>query len=369
MKIFLSAGDPSGDLHGSNLIKEIKRQKPDTEFFGFGGHLMAQYAEMLDPLAENSIIGFWEPVKNLSRLFKDINNAKRFFKNSKPDCVILIDYYGFNIHLAAAAKKFGIPVIYYISPQVWATRKSRVYEIKKCVDKVFVIFPFENEIYQKAGVDCEFLGHPLLDIIPALLQHKKNSAPNIGIMPGSRIQEIKRHFDVFMESFRIIKRSFPCSRIIMPVFSAEQKKYITGNFQFDVSKVDFVEHNDYQKRSQMDICITSSGTATVENMILGVPMVIGYRTSALTYFIAKNLIKIKNIGMVNILAKETVCMELIQDEMTPKSVSEECLKLLQNKEYCGAIKQKLKSVTGKLGMPGSTKKVAQKILEVLKPEF
>ena len=366
MKIFLSAGDPSGDLHGSNLIKEIKKQNPDTEFYGFGGHLMAQNAEIFDLLAENSIIGFWEPVKNFSRLYEDFNRAKELFQTRRPDCVILIDYYGFNIHLAKAAKKYGIPVIYYICPQVWATRKSRVYEIKKYVDRVFVIFPFEKEIYQKAGVDCEFYGHPLLDIIPDSLPQKNKSFPNIGIMPGSRIQEIKRHFDVFMDSFKIIEQSFPGSRIIVPVFSAEQKKYITENFNFAASKIDFTEHNNYQKRFEMDVCITSSGTATVENMILGIPMVIGYRTSALTYFIAKNLIKIKHIGMVNILAGETVCRELIQHGMTSELVSKECLELLKNKGYCDTMRQKLKYVTGKLGSAGSTKKVAQKILEVYK---
>ncbi len=364
MKIFISAGDPSGDLHGANLIKEIKVQNPQVEVFGFGGSNIANAGAVLfDKIADSSIIGFWEPVKNLARLKRNLNLAEKFFIRDKPEGLIIIDYYGYNIHLAKLARKHKIPVIYYISPQVWATRGGRVQKIKKFVKKVLVIFPFEKEIYEKAGIPCEFVGHPLLDIIP---NFTGNTAPNtvyIGLMPGSRIQEINKHFTQFYEAFVNISKVNSDAKAIIPVFSDNIKNYITNHFKLDGSKIEFVMHGDYEKRSKMSICITSSGTATVENMILGVPMVISYKTSWLTYQIAKRLIHLKFIGMPNILAGREICPELIQSEATAEKISEKCFEILKNGQILTRMQAELNETRKKMGGQGATKRAAKIILE------
>ncbi|OGS44332.1 MAG: lipid-A-disaccharide synthase [Elusimicrobia bacterium RIFOXYD2_FULL_34_15] len=362
MKIFISAGDPSGDLHGSNLIKEIKLQSPATQIFGFGGSKMASSAVIFDKIADKSILGFWEPIKNIPRLKNNFSIAKNFFSKEKPDIFIPIDYYGFNIHLVKEAHRQNIPIIYFISPQVWATRRGRIKELKKYVKKILVIYPFEEAIYDKEGIDCGFVGNPLLDIIPQGLIHKSNEFKTIGIMPGSRIQEIKNHFHIFVEAFKIINKTFKDSKVIIPVFSDDVREYIRKNFFLDFNKVEFVQYNDYEKRAKMDICITSSGTATVENMILGVPMVIVYKTSFITYHIAKLLINIPYIGMVNILSGKMICPELIQYEATPKNIAEKCLEILKSKVIYQKIQNELAETKKLLGSPGATKRAANIIL-------
>ncbi|HAX61381.1 MAG TPA: lipid-A-disaccharide synthase [Elusimicrobia bacterium] len=364
MKIFISAGDPSGDLHGANLIKELKVQNPQVEVFGFGGSNIANAgAEIFDKIADSSIIGFWEPLKNLARLKRNLNLAEKFFIKDKPEGLVIIDYYGYNIHLAKLAKKHKIPVIYYIAPQVWATRGGRVRKIKKFVKKVLVIFPFEKKIYERAGIPCEFVGHPLLDIIP---NFTSNPAPNpvyIGLMPGSRIQEINKHFSQFYRAFVNISKVFYDIKAIIPVFSDNIKNYITNNFKVDVAKVEFIMHGDYEKRAKMSLCITSSGTATVENMILGVPMVISYKTSWLTYQIAKRLINVKFIGMPNILAGREICPELIQNEATAEKISKKCLEILKNGQILTRMQTELNESRKKMGGHDATKKAAEIILE------
>ncbi|MFH0948368.1 MAG: lipid-A-disaccharide synthase [Elusimicrobiota bacterium] len=364
MKIFISAGDPSGDMHGANLIREIKVQNPGVKIFGFGGSEMANAgADVFDKIADSSIIGFWEPIKNLARLKRNLNIAEKFFIKEKPAGLILIDYYGFNIHLAKLAKTHKIPVLYYISPQVWATRRGRVQKIKEFVKKVLVIFPFEKEIYEKAGIPCEFVGHPLLDIIPNLPISQSPNLLTIGLMPGSRIQEINKHFTPFYEAFVKISKVIPDVKAIIPVFSDKIKQYIINNFKLDEAKIEFVMHDDYEKRSKMSLCITSSGTATVENMILGVPMVISYRTSWLTYQIAKQLIHLKFIGMPNILAGREVCPELIQNEATAEKISAKCLEILKNKQVLAKMRSNLAETNKKLGEDGATKRASNIILE------
>lgn len=364
MKIFISAGDPSGDLHGANLIKELKVQNPQVEVFGFGGSNIANAgAEVFDKIADCSIIGFWEPLKNLARLKRNLNLAEKFFIKDKPKGLIIIDYYGYNIHLAKLAKKHEIPVIYYISPQVWATRGERVQKIKKFVKKVLVIFPFEKEIYERAEIPVKFVGHPLLDVIPYPLTRLPAYPLTIGIMPGSRIQEINKHFSQFYGAFVNMGKVFSDVKAIIPVFSDDIKNYITNHFNLDNKKIEFVMHGDYEKRAKMSLCITSSGTATVENMILGVPMVISYKTSWLTYQIAKRLINIKFIGMPNILAGREICPELIQNEATTVKISAKCLEILKNAQILEKMRMELSEAKQKLGGAGTTKRAAEIILE------
>jgi len=365
MKIFVSAGDPSGDLHGSNLIKEIKNQNPVVEVFGFGGSNMAASAVIFDKIADKSIIGFWEPVKNIPRLNSNLSIAKNFFKKDKPDVFVPIDYYGFNIHLVREAHKQNIPVIYFISPQVWATRKGRINELKKYIKKMLVIYPFEKDVYKKEGVDCEFVGNPLLDVIKKIPTSKTINYKTIGIMPGSRIQEIKNHFPFFIKAFNIISKEFKDAKVIVPVFSEEIKEYIRENFILDFGKLEFIKYNNYEKRAEMDICITSSGTATVENMILGIPMVIVYKTSFITYNIAKLLINVSYIGMVNILAGKMVCPELIQNKANPVNIAKECLRILNNKTAYQNMKNELEETKRLLGSSGATERAAKIILEAV----
>jgi len=320
-------------------------------------------AVVFDKIADSSIIGFWEPLKNLARLKRNLNLAEKFFIKDKPEGLIIIDYYGYNIHLAKLAKKHKIPVIYYIAPQVWATRGGRVQKIKKFVKKVLVIFPFEKEIYERAGIPCEFVGNPLLDIIPNLSVPTSLQPMHIGLMPGSRIQEINKHFTQFYEAFVNISNVFSDIKAIIPVFSENIKNHIINNFNIDSKKIEFVMHGDYEKRSKMSLCITSSGTATVENMLLGVPMVISYKTSWLTYQIAKRLINVKFIGMPNILAGREICPELIQNEATAEKISKKCLEILQNSQILEKMRYDITETKQKLGGQGATKMAAEIILK------
>ncbi|MEW6558059.1 MAG: lipid-A-disaccharide synthase [Elusimicrobiota bacterium] len=363
MKIFISAGDPSGDLHGSNLVKELKSQNPEVEVFGFGGGKMASVSNIFDKIADDSIIGFWEPLRNFCRLKKNSDIAEKFFINEKPTGLIIIDYYGFNIYLAKLAKQNKIPVIYYISPQVWATRGGRVQKIKKYVKKMLVIFPFEKKIYEKAGVPCEFVGHPLLDVIPNRPIAQSSNRLIIGIMPGSRIQEINNHFVPFFQAFQLIIKEFPDAKLIIPVFSDRIKHYIINNFALYSDMIEFVMHGDYEKRAKINLCITSSGTATVENMILGVPMVICYKTSWLTYQIVKNLINVKFIGMSNVLAGREICPELTQNNITAEKIAEKCFEILKNKPILEKMRTEIAETRQKLGNTGATKRATNIILK------
>jgi len=359
--ILIVAGDPSGDLHGAGLIRALKSARPGLKVAAVGGPYMREACdEFLEDLASRGVTGFWEPVLKLRFLTALALGLRRFMRERKPIAVVCIDYYGFNRRVLGIAQSAGVPAFYYISPQVWASRPGRVKVLKRLLRKMLVIFPFEEKVYAEAGVPVSFVGHPLLDLLPEpSVRGGIGPAPLIGILPGSRRSEIARHLPLMLESYARLKARFPGSQAC--VFAAASQP----DSVYEAAKragLPIVRERDYAKRKQLDLALCSSGTATLENALLGVPMVVVYRMSRLTYWIARALIRVRYIAMANLLADRGLVPELIQDDAIPGKVSAAAEKILLDGSAYAALRNDLLALRGKLGGPGAAGRAAAEIL-------
>ncbi len=357
------AGDPSGDLHAANLIKALKRRDPSTRVSAVGGPLCRAVAdEFIEDLASRGVTGFLEPVLKVPFLLKLRARLQAFLREKKPDALVCVDYYGFNRRVLPLAKDAGIPSFYFVSPQVWASRPGRVKVLKRFVQKMFVIFPFEETLYRDAGVPVEFVGHPLLDLIPAPDENKMQSIPPlIGLLPGSRSSELRRHLPLFYSAFASLRKSHPGARGLL--FAAvNQPDAAYGKLP---DGVELVREQDYSRRRSLDVAICSSGTATLENALLGVPMVVVYRLSWPTYAIARALVKVKHIAMANLLAGRGVVPELIQRDATPERAAAEAARFLDDAPFAAATRAELLRVRRSLGTPGAADRAAAALLASL----
>ncbi|MBU1888170.1 MAG: lipid-A-disaccharide synthase [Candidatus Omnitrophica bacterium] len=306
-KILIVAGEASGDLHAAHLINALKSKDPHIEIFGIGGKKMQEAgAKIIYDIVELAVVGFVEVIKHF-RTFKQIlEMLLMLLETRKPDAVILVDYPGFNLRFAKYVKEKNIPVIYYISPQVWAWGKNRVAEIKKLVDKMIVIFGFEEELYREAGVKVSFVGHPFLDIVHSSWKkeeiihnlHLKHHSVRVSLLPGSRRQEIERHLPVMLKACEIIKNQLPQAEFIL----SKRKELDTCSIYnkiiaYSKIKPHSLDNRPYEIMEISDLVIVSSGSATLETAIMEKPMVIIYKTSFLTWFLARNMIKIPDIGL------------------------------------------------------------------------
>jgi lipid-A-disaccharide synthase len=356
--LFISAGDASGDRHASDLIKAIKEINPGIYVTSAGGqNLKAVSDDFLADLTALSAFGFTEPLKQYLKL-KDIfnNKIKASFKAGRPDKIILVDYYGFNIHIAEEGYRRNIPVYYYISPQVWASRPGRIKRLAKYIKKMLVILPFEEELYNKSGVNAQFVGHPLIDTVPKPDNDRKTlpAKPLIGLFPGSRPNVIKKHIPILEKASNLIRKEMDCKAMI---FGLKGRQYNTS--------MPVVFDDDFEERKKIDFAVSVSGTVSLENALLGIPMIVFYRLSWFNYLIAKILVKVKYITMVNILADRPVVPELIQSDATPEKISETALKILKNQSYFSKLKEDVLSFRQQLGKPGVTKRAAEIILNDL----
>ena len=352
------AGDPSGDLHASNLIKALKRLDPSARVAAVGGPLSRAVAdEFIEDLASRGVTGFWEPALKIGFLLKLAKRLKTFLVERRPAALICVDYYGFNRRILPYAKQAGIPAFYFISPQVWASRPGRIKVLKRLVDRMLVIFPFEEKLYRAAGVPAEFVGHPLLDLIPEPKPRGEGSNL-IGLLPGSRSSELRRHLPVFLEAFRLLrlKNRFLEARLFA---AASQPDSAYGELPEGVA---LVREHDYTLRGTLDLAICSSGTATLENALLGVPMVVVYKLSWPTYAIARALVKVKHIAMANLLAGKAVVPELIQRDATPQRVFLEASALLDDPDRLASVRADLLAVRRSLGAPGAGDRAAAAVL-------
>ncbi len=397
MKLLIVAGDPSGDQHGADLIRalyeeynELKRNKECLEIYAVGGPKIEDTkVNFLFNLVNFSVVGFSEAIKKyfvFRKIFKE--KIEIFLRENKPEGVILIDSYGFNIHVAQLAKSLDIPVIYYISPQIWASRPGRIRKLAKYIDKMLVIFPFEEDIYRQAGIDVHFVGHPFLDVIRFIYSggHKKNKKeiiqqlgfisekPIIGILPGSRKQEIDELLPIMLEVAKIITQQFPDSQFILPLSPNIHSDYVKAYIdkfivnKKEVSKIPnlrIIRDNQYNARSVMNMALVSSGSATLENACLGIPMIILYKVSFISYFLAKLLIKVNWIGMANIIAGKEVVPEFIQHKAKPDRISQISIEWLLNPNKLEQIRNELIAIKEKLGEPGASHKAAKIILDVI----
>ena len=368
--LLICAGDPSGDLHAANLVRAIKAQDPSVRVVALGGRHLKEVADhFLFDLASLGISGFLEPLKRgllWSRLLHTVRNQ---LQSGRISAVVCVDFYGFNHQVLGMAKHRHIPTFYYISPQVWASRPGRVRKLARLVDHMLLIFPFEVDIYQKAGVPCTFVGHPLLDIVPeprpeAVERFTAEDPVRIGLLPGSRPSEIQRHLPLLLETLDLIRRSYP---------KAQAQLFAAANLPDDAftaamngsRRIQVVRESRYEQRSGLDMAITCSGTATLENALLGVPMVVMYRVSAPTYWIAKALVRVPYIALANILLNKPLVPELIQSEATPEKVGREAVRILSEADRFGGMRRELIGLRERLGQPGAAKRAAAVILEKL----
>jgi len=362
------AGEASGDMYGAGVVAALRKKAPGIRFFGIGGPRMEEAdVRILYPVSELAVVGITEVIPKIRFIRQALNELKDALKDNPPDLVMLIDYPGFNLNLAGKAHDLGIPVLYYIPPQVWAWREKRVKKITERVDRVAVILPFEKEFYSRYGIQVDYVGHPLLDDLKngrSREQARENLGisgdqfPVVGLLPGSRNEEIARHLPSIMGAAKIISRTYPDLRCILPLASTVDeetvKPYLKG-VQVDI----IVRRADTREvLGACDLALIASGTATLEAAITGTPMVILYRVSFLTYVLGKVLAKVSHIGLVNLVAGRQIVPELIQGDATDTRLAEEGLWLLEDEERREGMKEDLRLVREQLGKGGASERVA-----------
>ena len=374
-RIFIIAGENSGDLHGSNLVKAIRKMDSSIEFKGLGGPQLASAGVtlMMNIVEDFAIIGFWEILKNLSKFKKLFKSVVDELKNGNYSGIILIDYPEFNLKVAHEANKLGIPIIYYVSPQIWAWRRGRRKEIAKIVSKMLVVLPFEVKHYEGTGLDIEYVGHPLLDVIKLTMTKdvvcKKFDLDSnkliIGLLPGSRKGEVERILPIMIATAELIKQKIPDVQFVLPRASTISQDLIQLHLQNTSLNIKVVNEFRYNVRSILDFALVASGTATLESAFLKTPMIVIYKVSLLTWLIAKNLVTLPYIGLVNILAGDLIVPEFIQNDAKPTAIAKRVLKILNDPEELENIKFELAKVREKIGEPGASMNAARAVLEVI----
>ncbi len=374
--LIIVAGEASGDLHASRLVDSLKQLSPKMTFCGLGGELMQKSGVVLyENLTNFAVVGFFEVIKhwgNFQRIFKMILEK---IQEMQPDAVVLVDYPGFNLCLARAIKQANLKtkIIYYISPQVWAWKESRVKLIKNVVDKMLVILPFEKEFYARWGMDVKFVGHPLLDSIQ-LRQPPEHFLTSVGLspsnytialLPGSREKEIERILPVMLQTAGLLyseNKKLQFLLIQAPTIAKKLLEKYLSRFSMPLKVID---HNNYDAINASQICLVTSGTATLETAILLKPMVVVYKTSFFTWALAKVLVKIPYIGLVNVVAGKKIVEECVQSNATPKKISAEIKSIYTNEIKIADIKSELRKVKESLGEPGASLRAAELILKFL----
>lgn len=366
MKYYLIAGETSGDLHGANLIKALQKEDIDASFRIVGGDQM-QEASGEVPLihtSEMAFMGFIEVIKNIGKINKNLKRVKEDLTDNRPDTLILIDFPGFNLKIADFAKKRGIRVCYYISPKIWAWNQNRVYKIKKVVDHMFCILPFEVDFYKKYHYSVDYVGNPLLDAID---QHTFNDSfkqdnglnerPIIALLPGSRKMEIEKLLPVMVDLYYL----FPAHQCVIagaPNFDEAYYKQYIGELSIPV-----VFQQTYDLLRHAEAAVVTSGTATLETGILKVPQVVVYKANKLTILIARQLIKVEFISLVNLINGFLSVRELIQQDCDTRTVADELNELINNKEHRASVMENYDILADKLGSPGASEKTAKLIVK------
>jgi lipid-A-disaccharide synthase len=373
-KVLMVAGEASGDLHGAHLVEAVHAIDPEVRFFGVGGQgLKRRGVELLYSSDSLAVVGITEVLFRLKPILKALRGLKKALEQRRPDLVILIDFPDFNLRLARMACQKGIPVLYYISPQVWAWRKGRIRQIARWVKKMIVLFPFEAPLYRAAGVDVAWVGHPLLDIVKPSLPADEAmgrfgldpARRTIGLLPGSRSHEIERLLPILLDSARLLQREMPDLQFIIPLAPGISKADLSHWLEKVPVDVTLVEGQGYDVMNVSELLISASGTATLEGTILKKPMIIVYRVSPLSYLIAKTLVKVKYIGLVNLVAGREVAPELIQGNAKPERIAGEALKILKNPDLQGKMTEAMAEVCRSLGEPGAAQRAARIVCSLL----
>lgn len=373
-KILIIAGEASGDLHGSNLVKAMKEQDPSLVFYGVGSRNMRDAGvALLADASEISVVGATEVVTHIGAIYRVYARLKRFLREERPDLLILIDFPDFNILTGKAAGKLGIPILYYISPQVWAWRKGRVNTLAKLVTAIMVVFPFEVDLYRDAGVDVRFVGHPLADVVMSAYTREGSrdvlgiarDRRTVALLPGSRTKEIMRLLPDMLKAAAILRGRFPDVQFVLPVAPTLKPGLVERYVAESDVPVRIIDGRVYDVLRASDAAIVTSGTATLETGLMAVPMVIVYRISRISYLIGRMFIRVRNIGLVNIVAGRTVVPELIQDDVTPEKIADAVGMLLADQGTHQQVEHDLKQVRARLGEGGASKRAASVARELL----
>jgi lipid-A-disaccharide synthase len=368
------AGEPSGDLHGSNLVKDLKALKTDLKFFGLGGLLCKEAGVEIDfDISKLAVIGLVDVLKNIFTIGKVFKGILKKVDSRQTDLAILVDYPGFNLRLAKELSKRGIPVIYYISPQVWAWGSDRIDIIKDCVTKMLVFFKFEEDLYKKNGVNSEFVGNPLLETVKATLPKDEilkkynlsKTKPVIALLPGSRTMEIKMLLGIIAGSAEMIAKELPGAQFVVAKYKnlpASLYEEVLKGRSLDIRMVD---GDSYNILSASDFAIVASGTATLETAIIGTPFVIMYKVGLINYIAYKIVAKIKLLGLVNVVAGRIIVPEFLQYDATPEKIARGSLEILRDGTKKAAMISELERVKSSLGAPGASLRAAVAILPYL----
>lgn len=373
LKLYFIAGEASGDLHGANLMKALRTEDPEIDFRFWGGDLMQEVAgKPVKHIQELAFMGFTEVLMNLGTILTNIKKCKEDILAYQPDALVLIDYPGFNLRIAEWAKKQGIRVYYYISPQVWAWKQSRVHKIKATVDHMFVILPFETDFYARFQFPVEYVGHPLLDAIESYREHtfspdtfrtqwELGIKPIIAVLPGSRKQEVRVKLPIMLDALAGLEDRYEI--VVAGAPSLDASFYAP---LLEQRKVRLIQGATYDILSSAEAAVVTSGTATLETALLNVPEVVCYKGSPISYQIAKRLIKIRFISLVNLIMDREVVRELIQHECNPKQIRKELETIREGGENREKMLKDYAALREILGGGGASRKVAQSLLKTIR---
>ena len=373
-KIFIVAGEASGDLHGADLTRALLTLDPEVTILGMGGGQMRRAGvKILVDAGELAAVGITEALSRFVALTRTFQQLRRALASEHPGLLILIDFPDFNFWLARASRRIGIPVLYYIGPQVWAWRKGRIRTLKRLVEKMLIIFPFEEALYREAGVPVTFVGHPMLDRlrdVPTRDEARRQMGCDasdliVGLLPGSREGEVRHHLPVLIEAVAQIAQAKPEAQFLLAVAESLPPRLTESLLQGSDTRIRTLRGQTYQVMRAADLLIIASGTATLEAGLLGTPMIIIYRVSRLSWWAGRLLVDVPSIGMVNLVAGKRVVPELLQRDMTPERVAKTAVELLHSPTALGAIREDLQGIRGRLGEEGASQRAAQEVLKTL----
>ncbi|MGM0602197.1 MAG: lipid-A-disaccharide synthase [Bacillota bacterium] len=371
-RVMVSAGEVSGDMHAAEVVKEISNIAPDSEFFGMGSSRLKQVgAEIIIDPTEISTIGFMEAVKNLKTHLKNLKTMKNLIRERKPDVVFLVDYSSFNMKLAKACSKFGIPAVNYFPPTAWIYRRGRADKMAAYGTEIAAVFPMEREVYEKAGAEVTFVGHPLIDMVKVEesreeIRDELNCKADellIGILPGSRKSEIDKLLKKMLKTSEKLKEKYDKLRFVIAAADGAAEKLIEKYQTETGSDIKAVKNYSYQIMKGSDFIITASGTATVEAAVLNTPMIICYQTGKTSYWLGKKVFKIDHIGMPNIIAGHELLPEFVQEDFTVENIYSKAVEFIETPAKLKQIRSGLKKVREELGGGGAVRRTAELVVE------
>jgi len=373
-RLLISCGEPSGDLYGAELLRHLRQDPPGLAAFGVGGdRLVDQGVSLTAHVRDLAVVGILEVIRHIPTIRRSFGRVVAEIDRQRPDAAVLVDYPDFNLRLAKELRQRGVPVIYYVSPQVWAWKRGRVRTIRDTVSRMVVIFPFEKALYEAAGVPVTYVGHPLVDLVHPAPDRRAflsglrldPARPVVAVLPGSRTTEVANNLPPLIEAAGIVLQRRPEAQFVLaaaPLLDAAALQSRCGGVPIRV-----VANETHAVVGAADLALVASGTATVETALLGTPMVVVYRVSPITYALGRRFVSVAHFAMVNLIAEREVVPELIQSDFTPSRVAEEALSLLTDRARAKRMREDLADVRGRLGEPGASARAAAVVRELLAP--